>query len=60
VAASAGLALALGLPGFLIGAAALCCGNLASSATTRFFLYRTGGRQRRPLPGTAAAQSPIR
>jgi hypothetical protein len=60
VAASAGLALTLGLPGFLIGAAALCCGNLASSATTRFFLNRTRGRQRRPLPGTAAAQSPIR
>jgi hypothetical protein len=48
------------LPGFLIGAAALCCGNLASSATTRFFLNRSRGRQRRPLPGSAAAQSPIR
>ncbi len=60
VAASAAIALRLGSPGFLIGAAALCCGNLASTGTTRFFLRRLQGRLRRPVPRTTAADGQVR
>jgi hypothetical protein len=60
VAASAGIALRLGFPGFLIGAAALCCGNLASSGTTRFFLHRAQGQPRQAAARSIAADGQTR